>query len=81
VDLGETGKRYPAKVKAINAQVDAVSQSIELEGVVVGPAKGLLAGMSGTALFAEAQPAPAVLEPLTPLDPAQPAATQARSAK
>ncbi|TWC13382.1 RND family efflux transporter MFP subunit [Pseudomonas sp. SJZ085] len=55
VDLGETGKRYPAKVKAINAQVDAVSQTIELEGVIEGQPKDLLAGMSGTALF-EATP-------------------------
>ena len=51
VDLGETGKRYPAKVKAINAQVDAVSQTIELEGVIEGQPTDLLAGMSGTALF------------------------------
>ncbi|CAN1600618.1 RND family efflux transporter MFP subunit [Pseudomonas mediterranea] len=55
VDLGETGKRYPAKVKAINAQVDAVSQTIELEGVIEGQPKDLLAGMSGTALFEAAQ--------------------------
>ncbi|WP_397453489.1 efflux RND transporter periplasmic adaptor subunit [Pseudomonas sp. NA-150] len=73
VDLGETGKRYPAKVKAINAQVDAVSQSIELEGVVVGAAGDLLAGMSGTALFADVQP------PALALDPAQPATTQVAS--
>ncbi|MBT2339798.1 MULTISPECIES: efflux RND transporter periplasmic adaptor subunit [Pseudomonas] len=51
VDLGETGKRYPAKVKAINAQVDAVSQTIELEGIIQGQPADLLAGMSGTALF------------------------------
>ena len=51
VDLGETGKRYPAKVNAINAQVDAVSQTIELEGVIDGQAPELLAGMSGSAVF------------------------------
>ncbi|ROM61948.1 hypothetical protein BK653_30325 [Pseudomonas brassicacearum] len=51
VDLGETGKRYPARIKAINAQVDAVSQTIELEGVIEGQPTDLLAGMSGTALF------------------------------
>ncbi|WP_434559948.1 efflux RND transporter periplasmic adaptor subunit [Pseudomonas sp. R1-6] len=51
VDLGETGKRYPAKVSAINGQVDAVSQTIELEGVIEGRPVDLLAGMSGTALF------------------------------
>jgi membrane fusion protein, multidrug efflux system len=56
VDLGETGKRYPAKVKAINAQVDAVSQTIELEGVIDGQAPELLAGMSGSALFEAPQP-------------------------
>ncbi|MGF6400228.1 membrane fusion protein (multidrug efflux system) [Pseudomonas frederiksbergensis] len=51
VDLGETGKRYPARINAINAQVDAVSQTIELEGVIEGQPADLLAGMSGTALF------------------------------
>ncbi len=57
ITVDETGRTYRATVAAINGRVDAVSQSVELEGdVVEGDAK-LLAGMSGTARFPEA-PAP-----------------------
>jgi len=51
VAIDETGKRYGAKVTAINARIDAVSQSIELEGTISDAAAELLAGMSGTAHF------------------------------
>lgn len=51
IAVDETGKQYPAKVDAINARVDAVSQSIEIEGLVVGKHDDLLAGMSGNARF------------------------------
>jgi len=51
VRVDETGKDYPAKVSALNARVDAVSQSIEIEGAVVGSHPELLAGMSGSAAF------------------------------
>ena len=57
ITVDETGRTYRATVAAINGRVDAVSQSVELEGdVVEGDAK-LLAGMSGTARFPE-QPSP-----------------------
>ncbi|MFK7964436.1 MAG: efflux RND transporter periplasmic adaptor subunit [Burkholderiaceae bacterium] len=51
VRVDETGKEYPAKVSALNARVDAVSQSIEIEGDVQGNHPELLAGMSGSAVF------------------------------
>ncbi|HMN82232.1 MAG TPA: efflux RND transporter periplasmic adaptor subunit [Burkholderiaceae bacterium] len=52
VMIDETGKTYPAVVSAINGRVDAVSQSVELEGRVSGAYAELLAGMSGNARFA-----------------------------
>jgi RND family efflux transporter MFP subunit len=51
IDVSETGKTYGASVSAINARVDAVAQSIELEGEVRDPAGELLPGMSGIADF------------------------------
>jgi membrane fusion protein, multidrug efflux system len=51
VQIDETGRSYPAVVSAINGRVDAVSQSIELEGRIGGNFNELLAGMSGNARF------------------------------
>ncbi|EKZ99652.1 hypothetical protein D769_09039 [Cupriavidus sp. HMR-1] len=51
VNVTETGKSYTAKVSAINARVDAVAQSIEIEGRLTAPASELLPGMSGVAQF------------------------------
>ncbi|MBI3229038.1 MAG: efflux RND transporter periplasmic adaptor subunit [Burkholderiales bacterium] len=51
MQIDETGKSYEAKVARINGKVDAVSQSIEVEGEVVGNLEGLLPGMSGQATF------------------------------
>lgn len=51
VDVDETGKTYAAKVSAINARVDAVAQTLELEARIQGSPAGLLAGMTGTARF------------------------------
>ena len=53
IRIDETGGQYPAKVSAINARVDAASQSIEIEGLVVGKHNDLLAGMSGVARFSK----------------------------
>lgn len=55
VDVDETGKTYPAKVSAINARVDAVAQTLELEARIQGTPTGLLAGMTGTARFKSAR--------------------------
>ena len=49
VTIEETGKTYAAKVTAINARVDAVAQTVELEGRIDDPSAELLAGMTGTA--------------------------------
>jgi len=51
VKIDETGGRYPAKVTAIGARVDAVSQTLEIEAEVTGRHNELLAGMSGVAEF------------------------------
>jgi RND family efflux transporter MFP subunit len=54
VQIDETGQAHEAKVVRVNARVDAVSQSIELEGEVAGTPTSLLPGMSGVARFAQA---------------------------
>lgn len=51
VAIEETGHNHQAKVTAVNARIDAVSQSIELEAVIDGAARDLLPGMSGLARF------------------------------
>lgn len=51
VQIDETGRRYAAVVTALNGRVDAVSQTIELEGALRGSAGDLLPGMSGSARF------------------------------
>jgi RND family efflux transporter MFP subunit len=57
VAIDETGKTYPARVTAINARVDAVSQTVELEAALAGAAPELLPGMSGNARFNVPAPA------------------------
>jgi membrane fusion protein (multidrug efflux system) len=52
ITVDENNKTYGAKVVALNGRVDAVSQSIELEGVILKPDSTLLVGMSGSAQFA-----------------------------
>jgi multidrug efflux pump subunit AcrA (membrane-fusion protein) len=51
VAIDETAKTYSAKVSAINARVDAVAQTIEIEALLDNRPKELLPGMSGTANF------------------------------
>lgn len=51
VSIHETGKTYPAKVSMINARVDAVAQTVELEARLDNKFPDLMAGMSGTARF------------------------------
>jgi RND family efflux transporter MFP subunit len=48
----ETGHSYPAHVSAINARVDAVAQTIELEARFDGDTPDLVAGMTGVATLA-----------------------------
>lgn len=56
VRIDETGKSYEARVRRINGKVDAVSQSIEIEGELVGRPEDLLPGMSGVAIFPDVAP-------------------------
>jgi membrane fusion protein (multidrug efflux system) len=51
VDVEELGKSFPAKVQRIGAQIDPVSQTIAVFGVMDGNQPGLLPGMSGWAVF------------------------------
>lgn len=51
VVIDETLRVYQARVTAINARVDAASQTIELEASVDKAGPELLPGMSGTAQF------------------------------
>ena len=51
VTIDETYRTYQARVTAINARVDAASQTVELEATVNNPGPELLPGMSGTAMF------------------------------
>lgn len=54
VNIDETRRSYPATVSAINARVDPVNQTVELEARLNEVAAGLLPGMSGTASIAPA---------------------------
>lgn len=56
VEILETGRRYPALVKRLGTEVDAVSQTVELFAEFDGEAEGLLPGMTGTALLAPPAP-------------------------
>ena len=51
VTIDETGLSYSAVVSLVNARIDPVNQSFEMEGRIVGQAAGLLPGMSGTAVL------------------------------
>ena len=51
VEVDELGKSFSAKVQRLGAQIDPVSQSIAVYGVMDGNQPGLLPGMSGWAVF------------------------------
>lgn len=54
VRIDETGQVLRAQVSAVNARIDPVNQSFEMEARIQGPAGNLLPGMSGTATLADA---------------------------
>ena len=54
VTIDETGLSYNAVVTSVNARIDPVNQSFELEARIQGAAGNLLPGMSGTAVLAQA---------------------------
>lgn len=51
VTIDETGMTYNAQVSLVNARIDPVNQTFEMEARVQGPASNLLPGMSGTAVL------------------------------
>lgn len=53
VEIEELGQTYPAKVQRLGAQIDPVSQTLPVIGVIEGPQATLLPGMSGWAVFAQ----------------------------
>ena len=53
IEIKDSGRQYAAKVSKLNARVDGVSQSLEVEAVFVGNTAGLLPGMIGQAVFPE----------------------------
>lgn len=56
VRIDETGISYSAQVTAVNARIDPVNQTFEMEARIQGAAASLLPGMSGTAVIAGAAP-------------------------
>ena len=52
VTIDETGATYNAQVSLINARIDPVNQTFEMEARVQGAPTNLLPGMSGTAVLA-----------------------------
>lgn len=53
--VDETGQKYPAVVQEIGANVDPASQTVKVKGVFRSQPEHVLAGMSGTAMFADLQ--------------------------
>lgn len=51
VKTAQDGRTYRARVSKLNARVEGVSQSLELEARFDGSTQGLLPGMVGTAVF------------------------------
>lgn len=51
VHIDETGKDYTARITALGARVDPVSQTLEVRAKIDGKHRELLAGMSGMAHF------------------------------
>ncbi|MBF0194912.1 MAG: efflux RND transporter periplasmic adaptor subunit [Magnetococcales bacterium] len=52
--LDETGRSYNGVVSAIGARIDVTSQSVNIVGTIKGKQKGLISGMSGLAVFSNA---------------------------
>ena len=51
VEVEELGKSFPAKVRRLGAQIDPVSQSVGVVGIIDGNHPVLLPGMSGWATY------------------------------
>jgi RND family efflux transporter MFP subunit len=61
VRIDETGQTYSAQVSLINARIDPVNQTFEMEARIDGAAPDLLPGMSGTAVIPALPRAPSTL--------------------
>lgn len=59
VTIDETGMVYNAQVSLVNARIDPVNQTFEMEARLLGSSNRLLPGMSGTAVITGFAPAPA----------------------
>jgi RND family efflux transporter MFP subunit len=55
VTIDETGRSYAAQVSLVNARIDPVNQSFEMEARILGQSAGLLPGMSGSAVIVETE--------------------------
>ena len=51
VEVEELGRRFPAKVRRLGAQIDPVSQTVPVVGVIDSAHPELLPGMSGWAVY------------------------------
>lgn len=56
VRVDEINREVPARVTSIGSRVDAVSQTVSVQGVFTETVPGVLPGMSGNALFPEVKP-------------------------
>lgn len=66
VTIDETGRTHDAVVSSINARIDPVNQTFEMEARLQGTVAGVLPGMSGTAVLASPEPAKASAHAPTP---------------
>jgi membrane fusion protein (multidrug efflux system) len=53
VTITELNKTFSAKVEKINPEINSVSQTVKIVGILSSPESGLLPGMSGQATFPE----------------------------
>ena len=56
VQLDELNQDYPAQVDTLGANIDPVSQTVVVVAHITGNHPELLTGMSGKAVFTQAQP-------------------------
>lgn len=63
VTIQETGMNYQAVVSGINARIDPVNQTFEMEARVLGAGEGLLPGMSGSAELPSVPERPGAVSP------------------
>ncbi len=66
VTIDETGRTYDAAVSSINARIDPVNQTFEMEARLQGPAASVLPGMSGTAGLVAESPRTTPAVPVSP---------------